>query len=159
MFLCSFLKISSVRQKVRFALFTVASLANETLLFHSVCVHAYHFSHVQLWWPGGLWPARLLCPWDPSGKNTGVGCMPSSRGSSRLRDQTHISYVSCVGRCVFFFFFSKSLAPCLENPRDRGAWWAAIYAVTQSRTWLKRLSSSSSSSSATWKALYSVYLI
>ena len=33
---------------------------------------------------------------------------------------------------------------CLENPRDRGAWWAAIYGVTQSRTRLKRLSSSSS---------------
>ena len=36
---------------------------------------------------------------------------------------------------------------CLENPRDRGAWWAAVYGVTQSRTRLKRLSSSSSSSS------------
>ena len=34
---------------------------------------------------------------------------------------------------------------CLENPRDGGAWWAAIYGVTQSRTRLKRLSSSSSS--------------
>ena len=34
---------------------------------------------------------------------------------------------------------------CLENPRDRGAWWAAIYGVVQSRTRLKRLSSSSSS--------------
>ena len=33
---------------------------------------------------------------------------------------------------------------CLENPRDRGAWWAAIYGVTQSRTRLKWLSSSSS---------------
>ena len=33
---------------------------------------------------------------------------------------------------------------CLENPRDREAWWAAIYGVAQSRTWLKRLSSSSS---------------
>ena len=31
----------------------------------------------------------------------------------------------------------------LENPRDRGAWWAVIYGVLQSRTWLKRLSSSS----------------
>ena len=31
-----------------------------------------------------------------------------------------------------------------ENPRDRGAWWAAIYGVAQSRTRLKRLSSSSS---------------
>ena len=33
---------------------------------------------------------------------------------------------------------------CLENPRDGGAWWAAIYGVAQSRTQLKRLSSSSS---------------
>ena len=36
---------------------------------------------------------------------------------------------------------------CLENPRDRGAWRAAIYGVLQSRTRLKRLSSSSSISS------------
>ena len=35
---------------------------------------------------------------------------------------------------------------CLENPRDGGAWWAAVYGVAQSRTRLKRLSSSSNSS-------------
>ena len=34
---------------------------------------------------------------------------------------------------------------CLENPKDSGAWWAAIYGVAQSWTRLKRLSSSSSS--------------
>ena len=33
---------------------------------------------------------------------------------------------------------------CLENPVDRGAWWAAIHSVAQSRTQLKQLSSSSS---------------
>ena len=33
--------------------------------------------------------------------------------------------------------------PCLENPRDWGAWWAAVHGVAQSRTQLKRLSSSS----------------
>ena len=33
---------------------------------------------------------------------------------------------------------------CLENPRDGGAWWVAVYGVAQSRTRLKRLSSSSS---------------
>ena len=32
---------------------------------------------------------------------------------------------------------------CLENPRDCGAWWAAVYGVAQSQTQLKRLSSSS----------------
>ena len=36
---------------------------------------------------------------------------------------------------------------CLENPRDGGAWWAAMYGVAQSRTRLKRLSSSSSRAS------------
>ena len=35
---------------------------------------------------------------------------------------------------------------CPENPRDGGAWWAAIYGVAQNWTWLKRLSGSSSSS-------------
>ena len=37
---------------------------------------------------------------------------------------------------------------CLENPRDGRAWWAAVYGVAQSRTRLKRLSSSSSRSSS-----------
>ena len=44
---------------------------------------------------------------------------------------------------------------CLEDPRDGGAWWAAVYGVTQSRKWLKRVSSSSSSSNfPLWFAFY-----
>ena len=31
--------------------------------------------------------------------------------------------------------------PCLKNPRDRGAWWAAVYGVAQSQTRMKQLSS------------------
>ena len=41
---------------------------------------------------------------------------------------------------------------CLENPMDGGAWWAAVYGVTQSWTRLKRLSSSSSSSIRSMRA-------
>ena len=49
----------------------------------------------------------------------------------------HIS-LSCIGEGN-----GNSLqCSCLENPRDRRAWWAAIYGVTQNRTWLKQLSSS-----------------
>ena len=33
-----------------------------------------HFSHVQLFVFYGLQPTRLLCPWDSTGKNIGVGC-------------------------------------------------------------------------------------
>ena len=48
---------------------------------------------------------------------------------------------------------------CLENPRDGGAWWAAVYGVTQSRTQLKQLSSSSSSSSSKEKWASQVALV
>ena len=43
---------------------------------------------------------------------------------------------------------------CLETPRDRGALWAAVYGVAQSRTWLKWLSSSSSSSNTHTCSVY-----
>ena len=47
-----------------------------------------------------------------------------------------------------FFFFGEGSGTllqysCLENPMDRGAWWAAVHGVAQSRTRLKQLSSSS----------------
>ena len=45
---------------------------------------------------------------------------------------------------------------CLEDPRDGGAWWAAIYGVAQSRTWLKQLSITSSRIGQSWM-LFSSY--
>ena len=36
------------------------------------------------------------------------GALPSSRGSAGLRDQTRISYVFCIGRQIFFFFFTTN---------------------------------------------------
>ena len=55
------------------------------------------------------------------------------------RLQFHFS-VSCIGEGKGNPFQCS----CLENPRDRGSWWEAVYGVTQSRTWLKWPSSSSS---------------
>ena len=51
-----------------------------------------------------LWTVapKLLCLWDSPGKNTRVGSMPSSRCSSRPRDQTHASCVSCIGKRVLY---------------------------------------------------------
>ena len=43
---------------------------------------------------------------------------------------------------------------CLENPRDGGAWWAAVYGVAQSRTRLKRLSNSSTELHVFLKKIY-----
>ena len=47
---------------------------------------------------------------------------------------------------------------CLENPRDGGAWWAAISGITQSRTQLRQLSSSSSNSVICYLITYFVPL-
>ena len=82
-------------------------------------------SHVRLYQPHGLQSTRLLRPWDFLGKSTGVRC------HCLLREEGNGNPLQC---------------SCLENPRDGGAWWAAIYGVTQVRTWLKWLSCSSSSS-------------
>ena len=46
--------------------------------------------------PFGLYPSRLLSPWDSPGKNVGVSCRASPRISSRPRNQTCASCASCV---------------------------------------------------------------
>ena len=46
---------------------------------------------------------------------------------------------------------------CLENPRDGGAWWAAVYGVAPSRAQLKRLSSSSCSMTSVCSPLATLY--
>ena len=71
------------------------------------------------------------------------GRLPSM-GSLRVgpTEQLHFHFsLSCIGEGNG----NPLQCACLENPRDGGAWWAAVYAVGQSRTRLKRLSSNSSS--------------
>ena len=58
-----------------------------------------------------------------------------------MTEQIHFHFsLSCVGEGNG----NPLQCSCLENPRDVGAWWAALYGVAQSRTRLKRLSSSNS---------------
>ena len=65
--------------------------------------------------------------------------------SSEKRGPTHVSHFKSKARDDYREGNGNPLqCSCLENPRDGGAWWAAIYGVTQSQTQLKRLSSSSS---------------
>ena len=66
------------------------------------------------------------------------GCSPWGRWGSDMTErlQFHFS-LACIGEGNG----NPLQCSCLENPRDRGAWWAAIRGVTQSRTRLKWLSS------------------
>ena len=100
-------------------------------------------------WPHGLYPTRVLCPWNSSGKNTRVGCqeqIPRSElldhkgcpGGSDGKEST------CNARDL-------GLIPGWEDtleegmathssilgwriPLDRGAWWATVHGVTKSQT-------------------------
>ena len=57
-----------------------------------------------------------------------------------MTERLHFHFsVSCIGEGNG----NPVQCSCLENPRDGGAWWAAVYGVAQSWTRLKRLSSSS----------------
>ena len=57
-----------------------------------------------------------------------------------MTERLHFHFsLSCIGEGNG----NPLLCSCLENPRNGGAWWAAVYGVAQSRTRLKRLSSSS----------------
>ena len=52
----------------------------------------------------GLKTTRLLCSWDFRNKITGMGCHALLQGSSRLRDLTHVSCVSCIGRWILYHY-------------------------------------------------------
>ena len=53
-----------------------------------------HFSRVRLFVTYGLWPTRLLCPWDSPGKNTGVGCHVFLQGIFPTKGSTQVSCIS-----------------------------------------------------------------
>ena len=77
-----------------------------------------------------------------------VGCSPWGHEELDTTEQLHFHFsLSCIGEGNG----NPLQCSCLENPRDGGAWWAAIDGVAQSRTQLKRLSSSSSSSKRNWE--------
>ena len=78
--------------------------------------------------PGKSHGWRSLGGWSPWGRN-----------ESDTTERLHFHFsLSCIGEGSG----NPLRCSCLENPRDGGAWWAAIYGVAQSRTRLKRLSSS-----------------
>ena len=86
-------------------------------------------------------PTPVLLPGKSHGRRCLVGCSPWGRWELDTTQWLHFHFsLSCIEegngnplQCSY-----------LENPRDGGAWWAAVYGVAQSRTQLKRLSSSSS---------------
>ena len=92
-------------------------------------------------------PTPVLLPGKSHGQRSLVGCSPWGHQESDTTERLHFQFsLSCTGEGNGNpLQYSR-----LEDPRDRGAWWAAIHGVAQSQTRLKRLSSSSSSSQHMW---------
>src|SRR5574337_447713 len=87
-------------------------------------------------------PTPVLLPGKSHGRRSLLGCSPWGHEESDTTEQLHFHFsLSCIGEGTG----NPLQCSWLENPRDGGAWWAAVYGVAQSRTRLKRLSSSSSS--------------
>jgi len=131
---------------VCFYRFTCSGLSYEScsllslslMLSSSMCVVVY-ISASFLFWRKQQPPTPVLLPGKSHGRRSLVGCSPWGCEESDTTERLHFHFsLSCIGggngnplQCSY-----------LENPRDGEAWWAAIYGVAQSRTWLKRLSSS-----------------
>ena len=98
-------------------------------------------------------PTPVLSPGKSHGQRGLVGCSPWGPEESDTTERLHFHFsLSCIGEGNG----NPLQCSCLENPRDRGAWWAAVSGVAQSRIRLKRLSSSSSNLYSTrrmWECL------
>ena len=104
-------------------------------------------THIHNKWRRQWHPTPVLLPGKSHGQRSLVGCSPWGREEPDMTEQLHFHFsLECIG--------GENGNPlqcsCLENPRDRGVWWAAVYGVAQSWTQLKRLSSSSSSPGRNW---------
>ena len=87
-------------------------------------------------------PTPVLLPGKSHGQRSLVGCSPWGRWELGTTERLHFHFpLSCIGEGNG----NPLQCSCLENPRDEGAWWAAVCGVAQSQTRLKLLSSSSSS--------------
>ena len=85
-------------------------------------------------------PHSSTLAWKPHGRRSLVGCSPWGHWGSDTIQRLHFCFsLSCIGEGNG----NPLQCACLENPRDGGAWWAAVSGVTQSQTRLKWLSSSS----------------
>ena len=108
--------------------------------FFDICIDLYNI----------LQPTPVLLPGKSHGWRSLVGCSPWGHKESDTTKRLHLHFsLSCIGEGNG----NPLQCSCLENPRDGGAWWAAVYGVTQSRTRLKRLSSSSSIQHFTWSEM------
>ena len=93
---------------------------------------------LELSWRRQWHPTPVLLPGKSHGWRRLVGCSPWAWEELDTTERLHFHFsLPCIGEGNG----NPLQCSCLENPRDGGAWWAAVYGVAQSWTRLKWLSS------------------
>ena len=76
-------------------------------------------------------PTQVFLPGKSHGRRNLVGCRPWGHEELDMTEQLHFHFsLSCIGKVNG----NPLQCSCLENPRDGGAWWAAVYGVAESDT-------------------------
>ena len=120
-------------------------------LIYVLYIYIYIYIHTHIYWRRRWHPTPVLLPGKSHGRRSLVGCSPWGHEESDTTEQLHFHFsLSCIGAGNG----NPLQCSCLENPRDRGAWWAAVYGVTQSWIRLKWLSSSSNTHTHTHTHTY-----
>ena len=101
-------------------------------------LYIYMYVYIYIYQRRQWHPTPVLLPGQSHGWMSLVGCSPWGRWESDMTERLHFYFsLSCTGEGND----NPPQCSCLENPRNGGAWWAAISGVAQSRTRLKWLSS------------------
>ena len=89
--------------------------------------------HILVSWRRQWHPTPVLLPGKSHGRRSLVGCSPWGRQESDTTERLHFHFsLSCTGEGNG----NPLQCSCLENPRDGGAWWAAVHGVAKNRTQL-----------------------
>ena len=102
-------------------------------LGHDSVTNTFPIIYVSVW--RRQWhPTPVLLPGESQGRGSLVGCRLWGGTESDTTERLHFHFsLSCIGEGKG----NPLQCSCVENPRDGGAWWAAVYGVAQSQTRLK----------------------
>ena len=106
-------------------------------MYMYMCIYIYIYIYIYISekaWRRQWHPTPILLPGKSHGRRSLVGGSPWGRTESDTTERLHFHFsLSCIGEGNG----NPLQSSCLENPRDREAWWAAVYGVARSRTRLK----------------------
>ena len=109
-------------------------LGSSSFLNSGMCVLVYLLPTMVITRRRQWHPTPVLLPGKSHGWRSLVGCSPWGREGSDTTEQLHFHFsLLCIGEGNG----NPLQCSCLENPRDGGAWWAAVSEFAQSRTRLK----------------------